>query len=119
VLHSLTAPLFTTLLRGVYQIIQTDAQGRDSRLFVLACTFRSALPGWGHPQNSHARRAQWSCANSVKVIEPYASLGRPSGHQSAAAIRKTEPRGYRAKRHDTMVKPLNKRAVNATQSQIG
>jgi hypothetical protein len=43
-LHRLTAPLFTTLLRGVYQIIQTNAQLFVCCLFVLACSVRSGLP---------------------------------------------------------------------------
>jgi hypothetical protein len=76
----MTAPPFTTLLRGVYQIIQTNAQGRDSRLFVQTCMFRSALPGWGTPKTRSrfgirgAAQILWefdraiSIATSAKVV---------------------------------------------------
>jgi hypothetical protein len=65
-LQRMTAPLATALLRGVYQIIQTDAQRRDSRLFVLASTFRSAMAGTPTPQNQHALRHQRCCAYFVE-----------------------------------------------------
>jgi hypothetical protein len=63
-LQRMTAPPFTTLLRGVYQIIQTNAQGRDSRLFVQTCMFRSALPGWGTPKT----RSRFGIRGAAQIL---------------------------------------------------